>query len=125
MEHRRRARRRIAGSDDEEQSVDQPVQKKAVRKLVLDKQKKAAANEIDPAATEEEGSEDDDSEETPFRSLKVPRIPWRVVKEGDNSKFTPGEIQAEQEIIIEKSLAESGFTSDNVEAISDILRKNE
>jgi hypothetical protein len=36
----------------------------------------------------------------------------RVVKEWDNSKFTP----PEQEIIMKKSLADSGFTSDHVEA---------
>ncbi len=64
-----------------------------MRKLVLDKQKKAAAKEIDSAATESEESEDE--EETPSRSLKVPIIPWRVVIEWNNSKFTPEEIQAE------------------------------
>jgi hypothetical protein len=38
------------------------------------------------------------------------------VKEWDNSKFTPEEIKAEQEIIMKKSLADSGFTSYHVEA---------
>jgi hypothetical protein len=30
--------------------------------------------------------------------LLFPRIPWQVVKQCDNSKFTQEEIQAEQEI---------------------------
>jgi hypothetical protein len=117
VEQRRRARRQIAESDDEEQSIDQPVQKKAVRKLVLDKPKKVAAQEFDPAGTESEEieEEDEDEEQTPSRPLKVPRIPWRVVKEWDNSKFTPEQIQAELEKIMKKSLADSGFTSDHVE----------
>jgi hypothetical protein len=116
VEQRRRARRQIAESDDEEQSIDQPVQKKAVRKLVLDKPKKVA-QEIDPAGTESEEieDEDEDEEETPSRPLKVPRIPWRVVKQWDNSKFTPEQIQAEQEKIMKKSLADSGFTCDHAE----------
>jgi hypothetical protein len=119
VEQRRRARRQIAESDVEEPSVDQPVQKKAraVRKLVLDKPRKVAAQEFDPAGTESEEIEDEeeDEEQTPSRPLKVPRSPWRVVKEWDNSKFTPEQIQAEQEKIMKKSLADSGFTSDHVE----------